>query len=598
MVRLIRTILDLLEPRERRNFFLLMGLIMVQGLFDMAGVAAILPFLAVVSDPSLIETSRFYAMAYAAAGSPEINVFLTLAALAVIAVIVVGFAVKVVTLWAIARFSHMRRYHLASRLLAHILRQPYDWFLRRHGAQLSKTVLSEVDRMIGSNMIPALRILSQVVSLVLVGALLIVVDPVMALTALGAIGSVYGLIFFVVRRTLGTQGRIQVEENTKRYRIAQEALGGIKDVKIDGLEETFADRFRTPSYKMAKSYIVVQVITEMPRFLLEAVIFGGIVLVVLLRLTGPEASLQDLVPVLGLFAAAGLRMFPAIQQIYHSMSQMRSGEAVVMEVASLLNEVRGSGSGQRVPPPAMGLDRGIELRGVRYSYPGAAREVLSGIDMAIPALTSVGLVGGTGAGKTTAVDLILGLLDPTEGALLVDGVEIGDANRRAWQRSIGYVPQSIFLADDTVAANIAFGVPAAEIDRAAVEKAAKLAELHDFVLGELEDGYDTFVGERGVRLSGGQRQRIGIARALYQDPALLVLDEATSALDNLTEHAVMQAVQNIGGQKTVVMIAHRLSTVRNCDTIFVMERGRIVDQGRYDELMETSDAFRRIAAVS
>ena len=205
--------------------------------------------------------------------------------------------------------------------------------------------------------------------------------------------------------------------------------------------------------------------------------------------------------------------------------------------------------------------------------------------MTIPARTTVGLVGGTGAGKTTVVDLVLGLLEPTKGTIRVDGVPVTAANRRAWQRTIGYVPQAIFLTDESVAANIAFGLPPEAIDRAAVERAARIAELHDFVTAELPQGYDTPVGERGVRLSGGQRQRIGIARALYHDPDVLILDEATSALDNLTEKAVMDAVHNLGHAKTIVLIAHRLSTVRACDTIFMMEQGRVVAQGRYDELI-------------
>jgi ABC-type multidrug transport system fused ATPase/permease subunit len=238
----------------------------------------------------------------------------------------------------------------------------------------------------------------------------------------------------------------------------------------------------------------------------------------------------------------------------------------------------------------------LELVDVHYSYPKAERAALEGLDLAIEANTTVGIVGGTGAGKTTTVDVILGLLVPQAGELRVDGVPVIAANRRAWQNSIGYVPQAIFLTDDSVAANIAFGLPPEEIDHAAVERAARIAELHDFVTDELPDGYATRVGERGVRLSGGQRQRIGIARALYHDPDVLILDEATSALDNLTEKAVMDAVHNLGHAKTIVLIAHRLSTVRDCDTIFMLERGRVIAQGRYDALLETSQKFRAMAA--
>jgi ABC-type multidrug transport system fused ATPase/permease subunit len=247
--------------------------------------------------------------------------------------------------------------------------------------------------------------------------------------------------------------------------------------------------------------------------------------------------------------------------------------------------------------PALRLTEQIELEDVHYAYPRAERPAARGVTLTIPARSTVGLVGGTGAGKTTTVDIMLGLLVPDRGTLSVDGIPITADNLRAWQRSIGYVPQQIFLSDDTVAANIAFGLKAEDIDQAAVERAARVAELHDFVLRELPDGYATKVGERGVRLSGGQRQRIGIARALYHDPDVLILDEATSALDNLTERAVMDAVHNLGRAKTIVMIAHRLSTVRECDTIFMLEGGRVVAEGSYDDLIETNRQFRALAGA-
>ena len=247
--------------------------------------------------------------------------------------------------------------------------------------------------------------------------------------------------------------------------------------------------------------------------------------------------------------------------------------------------------------PALRLTERLELDDVRYSYPLAERPALDGLSLAIPARSTVGIVGGTGAGKTTAIDIVLGLLTPDAGRLLVDGMPIVAENVRAWQRSIGYVPQQIFLTDDTVSANIAFGLDAADIDQAAVERAARIAEIHDFVLREMPQGYATPVGERGVRLSGGQRQRIGIARALYHDPDVLILDEATSALDNLTEKAVMDAVHNLGHAKTIIMIAHRLSTVRACDTIFMLEHGRVVAEGSYDDLIETNRQFRALAGA-
>jgi ABC-type multidrug transport system fused ATPase/permease subunit len=272
---------------------------------------------------------------------------------------------------------------------------------------------------------------------------------------------------------------------------------------------------------------------------------------------------------------------PALEVLHRdlSQSQVRGGSAPTQDLAKPL-----------------GLKDRLEISAVSYRYPGSATQALSGVSLSIPALGAVGLVGQTGAGKTTLVDLILGLLKPEAGQLSVDGVLITDANRRAWQKTIGYVPQHIFLADDTIAANIAFGMALRDIDMAEVERAARVANLHDFVVSELEHGYDALIGERGIRLSGGQRQRVGIARALYRDPDLLIMDEGTSALDNLTERAVMEAVNSLSRAKTIILIAHRLTTIRTCDTIYLLEHGRLSASGPYDELTECNERFRAMAA--
>jgi len=287
---------------------------------------------------------------------------------------------------------------------------------------------------------------------------------------------------------------------------------------------------------------------------------------------------------------------PALQQIYIAVTELRFAgpalDSLYFDLMSLKYQLPGPGQ------DSMALKETITLNQIQYSYPSAPQPALKNISLTIPARSTVGLVGTTGSGKTTTVDLILGLLDVQEGTLAVDGQVITEHNKRAWQRAIGYVPQQIYLADDTVAANIAFGIQAKDIDQAAVERAAKIANLHDFVVNELPQQYQTTVGERGVRLSGGQRQRIGIARALYHTPQVLILDEATSALDNLTEQAVMEAVHNIGHEITIILIAHRLSTVKACDTIFLLEKGLLKGQGTFEQLIRSNERFRELAMSS
>ena len=369
-------------------------------------------------------------------------------------------------------------------------------------------------------------------------------------------------------------------------------------MKFLGLEDVYLRRYQVPSRQNARANTFRSVIADSPRYLLQGLAFGGMLLMILILLFAGGGSLAGVLPLLAIYAFAGLRLLPAMQQIYSELTMIRFNRMALNSLHRDMAEIHATqdelpAEAVRVEP--VHLRERLELVDVHYSYPLAERPALRGLTLSIPAQTTVGIVGGTGAGKTTMVDLILGLLDLQQGRIEADGVPVVRANMRAWQNSIGYVPQQIFLTDASVAANIAFGLPPEKIDQAAVERAARVAELHAFVTDELPEGYATRVGERGMRLSGGQRQRIGIARALYHDPDVLIMDEATSALDNLTERAVMDAVHNLGHAKTIILIAHRLSTVQACDTIFMMEQGRLVAQGTYDELLETSNKFRAMA---
>ena len=597
MIAIYRKIFDLLDARERRRFWQLLGLIMLMGLLDMAGVASILPFLAVVSDPAMISSNPSLARAYDWSGLASPDSFLILFGVLVFGFVIFSLGFKTLTLYAIARFSQMRNHSISTRLLASYLSQPYVWFLNHHSADLGKSVLAEVQSLVGGVLIPAMRLLAQAVSLSFLVILLILVNPGVAITAALGLGGAYILIFLAVRRYLGRIGKTRLAANKARFQIAQEVMGGIKEVKLLGLEAAYLARFRAPSRAMASSTASAQIIGELPRHLLEGIAFGGMIALIISLLLKEGGNLADILPVLGVFAFAALRMFPAVQQIYHSLTLMRSNGMVLTQIH---HDIMAMQAEVVLPPaaaPVLHLRRQLELAAVHYAYPQTERSALQGLSLSIAANTTVGIVGGTGAGKTTAVDVMLGLLAPQAGELRVDGVVIGPANLRAWQNSIGYVAQQIFLIDDSVAANIAFGIAPEAIDMAAVERAARVANLHDFVTGELPQGYQTAVGERGVRLSGGQRQRIGIARALYHDPDVLLLDEATSALDNLTERAVMEAVHNLGHDKTIIMIAHRLTTVRDCDMIFLLENGRLAAQGSYDDLVRDSETFRRMASA-
>jgi ABC-type multidrug transport system fused ATPase/permease subunit len=474
------------------------------------------------------------------------------------------------------------------------LHQPYSWFLNRHSADLGKTILSEVNAVIYNGMLPLMTLMAQSTVALALLILLLIVDPLLALSVGVVLGLAYAGIFAVMSGWLKRLGHARIDANKERFTAVSEAFGAAKEVKVGGLEQAYIQRFAKPAEIYAKGQATSQVISQLPRYALEAIAFGGMLLVMLYLMT-KSGSFASALPIIALYAFAGYRLMPALQQIYGAFTQLRFAgpalDALHQDLISLQAADAQHGHLNLLP-----LTQAITLNQVSYRYPKAPQPALKGINLAIPAHSTVGFVGATGSGKTTTVDVILGLLEPQEGALNIDGQPITAANRRQWQRAIGYVPQHIYLADDSVAANIAFGVPVKDIDLKAVERAAKIANLHEFVVNDLPQGYATTVGERGVRLSGGQRQRIGIARALYHNPQVLILDEATSALDNLTEQAVMGAMNNLGHDITIILIAHRLTTVRECDQIFLLEKGIVKSNGTFKQLVEKSDQFRAMAS--
>jgi ABC-type multidrug transport system fused ATPase/permease subunit len=594
MLNILRQLLDLLTPHERRRAILLLGMILVMAILDVGGVASIMPLMAVLAKPEMIHTNSVLARAYSVLGFTDAQAFLFFLGVMFFAVLLVSIAFKAVVTYVQLRFTLMREYSIGRTLVAGYLHQPYVWFLNRHSADLGKTVLSEVNKVVGGAMIPMMQLMAQGSVVLLLLGLLIVVDPWLALIVGSVLGLAYGVILKLMRRYLLHIGYESARANRMRYTVLTEAFGGIKEIKVGGLEDSYVQRFANPARVFAGHQASSQIIGQLPRFALEALAFGGMVLVVLYLMSGP-GGLTTALPVIALYGLAGYRLMPALQQIYVNITALRFAGPTLSALHGDLTSLAPPPAALSQDPPIK-LNKAITLTGINYTYPKAAQPALIDLNITIPARSTIGLVGTTGSGKTTTVDLILGLLEPDRGALAVDGTTIGKETRRQWQRTIGYVPQHIFLSDDTVAANIAFGVDPAQIDQRAVERAARIANLHEFVSNELSQGYATTVGERGVRLSGGQRQRIGIARALYHNPQVLILDEATSALDTVTEQAVMDAVHNLGKEITIILIAHRLTTVRECDQIYLLQHGCVIGQGRYDELINEDETFKAMGA--
>ncbi len=596
MSDILRMLRDVLPPKARRTFAWLCVFAALAGLLEMAGVAAVMPFMRVLADPTAAFADPRLAPLLSAIGVSSPVGAVAALGIAVLAVLIATNAFSAATAFVMLRFAHRQGHLLAVRLLGAYLHRPYAFHLHRHSAELQKNVLQEVHRVTLSILVPGVDLIAKAFIAFFLVVLLFVADAVLATFACALISIAYFALFRRVRAILSTAGRHSVESGAGRARVTQESLSMTKDLRLLGREDEVLSRFSVASLRWAGAQAVSQAFGALPRYAIETVAFG-FVLLVTVYLLATRGVLEQVLPILGLYAFAGYRLMPALHQIFADWAALRYGRGSLEIVAADLAAADVPRPPSRPATSPMRFEREIAFEEVSYRYPGSERTVLHGFSCAIRKNTTVAFVGPTGCGKTTAIDILMGLLPPLSGRVAIDGLPLTDENARQWQKLIGHVPQQIVLSDDSIVRNIAFGIPDQHIDLLAVERAARQARLHDFVT-TLPQGYATLVGERGVRLSGGQRQRIAIARALYHDPALVVLDEATSALDNVTENAVLDTLQTLSGKKTVVMVAHRLSSVRTCDRIFVVEAGRVVESGRYDELLASSERFRALAAAA
>lgn len=564
-------------------------MILIMALLDMVGVASIIPFIAVVTNPDLVEANVILKYLFETSkkfGVENIQQFLLVLGGLVFLILVFSLTFKAFTTYFSLRFVQMREYSIGKRLIEGYLRQPYSWYLNKHSAELGKNILSEVGVVISTGLRPLIDLIANSVVTLSLTILLVIVDPKLMFIVSCSLGLTYGLIYWFTSKFLKIIGKERTEQNQLRFLAINEVFGAIKEIKVAGLEKNYIKRFSDSAAVFATNNSYALSIEQVPRYILEAIAFGGIMLVIL-YLMSQTGSFNDALPIISVYVFAGYRLMPALQMIYRSVTLLTYSQTALGTLVKNFKELEQEKLSE--DKNFVFFNKTITLKNINYSYPSSSREVLKNINFAIPAKTTVGLIGTTGSGKTTMVDIILGLLEAQKGTLEVDGNLITKKNARSWQRSIGYVPQHIYLSDDTVAANIAFGLNDQDIDQEAVEKASKLANLHLFVTEELPKKYQTKVGERGVRLSGGERQRIGIARALYHNPQLLILDEATSALDSQTEAAIMDAVNTLSKNITIILIAHRLTTLSKCDNIIKLKKGEIIDQGKFDRMIDIKE---------
>ena len=582
----------LLPLKDRRRGVLLLIMTLFMAFFEMIGVVSILPFIAVITNPDIIENNRFFNSIFNLSKSYGVETntqFLYFLGIFVMIMLVTSLSFKAITIYFQLRFTSMCQYRIAKNLITKYLNQPYSWILNKHSADLGKTILSEVGVIISKGLKPIINLITQAAITFTLVLMLAYVNLKLAIIIGSTFSFFYFVIYKLVRSFLNKIGHERLKANEFKFKTVIEAFGAFKALKISNLELSFIKKFSKHAKAFAKYQVSAQIVAQIPRYFLEAIAFGGILLVILFYMR-QSGSFNDILPLIALYALTGYRLMPAFQLIYSNITYLRT---VGPSLDKMYNDFKTLKTIKHIKNQnLLTLNKSITLSNIHYNYPNTSKTTLKGINLNILANTTVGIVGTTGSGKTTTVDIILGLLRPQEGILKIDDVEINENNYRNWQKSIGYVPQDIYLSDETIAANIAFGVDIDDISQSSVEHAAKIANLHNFINNELPLKYKTIIGERGVRLSGGQRQRIGIARALYHNPKVLILDEATSSLDDITEKTIMEEVNKLRKDITIVMIAHRLSTVKNCDNIYILSNGKIKNQGPFKKLISDSDLFQ------
>ncbi len=582
LISAIRRLYSHLSRRRRVQLVWLLCLMLVGAVAELVTIGAVLPFLALMADPGKAMEYPLLQQVFTALGWQNPHSILLPVTLLFALVAVSSGAIRILLIWASSKVTFGIGYDLGVDVYRRTLFQPYRYHVARNTSQIVAG-MNKVQIVIGGLLTPLMYAIIAVITSVAIVAALMLIDATIAIIAAVGFTVLYLLITLATRRKLRRNSQIISQVHNTRVQAIQEGLGGIRDILIDSSQAVYVDRFKKIDTTMRKAQAANAVIATAPRYLIEAtgmVLIAGLAYWLSLRQGGLIAAL----PVLGALAIGAQKLLPLMQQVYNGWASIMGSKDVINDVVDLIEQPIPAEYLNSHTQPLLQFKQSLVLQDVDFRYANNGRNVLKQLSLKIEKGSHVGFIGKTGSGKSTALDLIMGLLEPTNGAILVDGVPLTSINRRGWQSRIAHVPQTIYLSDATIGENIAFGFDKSSIDYTRVCVAARQAHIAEHI-ETLPDQYDTLVGERGVRLSGGQRQRIGIARALYKQADVLIFDEATSALDDHTESSVMEAIRDLGPELTVMMIAHRLSTLSHCDCIFELADGNLIRQGSYSQIV-------------
>jgi len=580
----------LLQNKEKKFFFILIIVIVINSLLEVLGALSVLPFITLISDPNIIQNNQLILKIYLFTSNlmnlKSISSFIVLLGFVSIFGMFLSLVLRLCNIFLIAKFVNKKEYKASSYILLNYLNQPYEWFHNQNISQISNNILSEVNIVMSGSLLHFLNLISHIILTFIIFLLLILLNPIPSLIICFSISLIYALIYLVLKKKLFSLGLIRVQSNAKKFEIINKAFSNFKIIKLYNLENYFSDEFKKNTKLVTETNILSEIYTVSPRFLIEAIIFTAVISVILFFFLQENNSI-NLISYLGLYAVTAYKTVPSIQQIFFSISRLKFYEKTVdslLKELNLFSFIKTNNELQKLEN--LDFNKNIKLENICFKYK-KNRQTLKNINMIIPQFSKIGIAGKTGSGKTTLIDIIIGLLNPSSGRILIDDKILSINNILSWKKKIGYVPQQIYLSDNSFKQNIAFGFNEDDIDFKKIEHAAKLSCIDKFIESQPQK-YDTIVGERGIRLSGGEIQRIGIARAIYRDPKILIFDEATSGLDNLTESSIIDAVENqIAKSMTLIIISHQLQTLKNCDKIYILEDGEFIREGSYNDLFES-----------
>ena len=594
MYKLGKELFFILSPNEKRRFIFLQFFVVISAFTEIVGIASVAPFMAFVADTSLIQETKISSDLYAFFKFTSEYEFIFFAGLALIAILIITTAISAIVNWRLAIFGAETGTGLSNKLFKYYITEDWSFHSNQNSSELLNNIAIEANRVTDLIIMPLLTINSRIILVTSIAIGLFIFQPYLALFGVAFFSFFYFLIFKYISSELTQNSKNISETNEARFGLLSEGFGGIIDVILNNKSQLYQVNFNNEGNTLAKSKGRNQALANVPRYIIESAAFIIIVTLILFLIKTYDGDLSYILPIISVYALAGFKLLPSTQQLYAMLTTIRGNISAFENIKHDLKKSLLSVKNLNEKIPELDFNKDISLDNISFEYgKDSSTSFINNFNLRIAKGDCIGIVGPSGSGKSTIMSIFLGLLKPQMGSIQLDGIVISENNIHSWYKKVGYVPQDIFMTDASISENIAFGVPKDEIDKNKLDEVLKLAQLDDFVKS-LPLGANTKVGERGVQISGGQKQRIGIARALYNNPDILLFDEATSALDSITEAAIMKSIFELNKDRTIIIIAHRINTVVECDLIYYLEDGKIIDHGTFESLIDSCDGFRKL----